>query len=36
VIVLANTTAKPEPGRSGLVVTQDVLTAIATDPRLTF
>jgi hypothetical protein len=36
VIVLVETTAKPEPGRTGLAVTQEVLTAIATDPRLTF
>jgi hypothetical protein len=36
VIVLADTTAKAEPGHTGLVVDQQVLTAIATDPRLTF
>jgi hypothetical protein len=36
VIVMADTTAKPEPGRSGLAVSQQVLTAIATDARLTF
>jgi hypothetical protein len=36
VIVLADTTAKPEPGKQGLIVSQDVLTAIATDARLTF
>ncbi len=36
VIVIASTTAKPEPGRTGLAVSQDVLTAIATDGRLTF
>jgi hypothetical protein len=36
VIVLASTTAKPEPGQNGLAVNQDVQTAIATDPRLTF
>ena len=36
VIVMAETTAKPEPGRSGLAVSQAVLTAIAKDARLTF
>ncbi|HEU5474054.1 MAG TPA: hypothetical protein VFV67_25700 [Actinophytocola sp.] len=36
VIVHVDTTAKPEPGRTGLAVSQEVLTAIATDPRLTF
>jgi hypothetical protein len=36
VIVQADTTAKPEPGYTGLVVDQEVLTAVATDPRLTF
>ena len=36
VIVMAITDAKPEPGQTGLAVSQEVLTAIATDPRLTF
>jgi hypothetical protein len=36
VIVQADTTAKPEPGQNGLAANQDVLTAVATDPRLTF
>ncbi|TDV42153.1 hypothetical protein [Actinophytocola oryzae] len=36
VIVQADTTAKPEPGQNGLAVSQEVLTAVATDPRLTF
>jgi hypothetical protein len=36
VIVIASTTAKPEPGRTGLAVSMDVLAAIATDGRLTF
>jgi hypothetical protein len=36
VIVQADTTAKPEPGQNGLATNQDVLTAVATDPRLTF
>jgi hypothetical protein len=36
VIVMADTTAKPEPGQTGLATTQQALTAVATDPRLTF
>jgi hypothetical protein len=36
VIVQADTTAKPEPGQTGLAVTREVLTAVATDARLTF
>jgi hypothetical protein len=36
VIVLVDTTAKPESGQTGFAVDQGVLTAIATDPRLTF
>ncbi|HET9142163.1 hypothetical protein [Actinophytocola sp.] len=36
VIVHVDATMKPEPGRSGLQVSEEVLTAIATDPRLTF
>jgi hypothetical protein len=36
VIAIASTTSKPEPGRTGLVVGQQVLTALATDPRLSF
>lgn len=36
VVVMASTDAKTEPGQSGLAVNQDVLTAIATDARLTF
>jgi hypothetical protein len=34
--VMAGTTVKPKPGQNGLAVNQDVLTAITTDPRLTF
>jgi hypothetical protein len=33
---MAGTTVKPKPGQNGLAVNQDVLTAITTDPRLTF
>lgn len=36
VIVQADTTAKPEDGQTGLATSQEVLTAVATDPRLTF
>jgi hypothetical protein len=36
VIVQADTTAKPEEGQTGLAASQEVLTAVATDPRLTF
>lgn len=36
VVVEAGTTAKAEPGQEGLAVSEEVLTAIASDPRLRF